>query len=156
MGNRVLRIGQIAVQAGISADTVRHYERLGVIPKAVRTAAGYREYSESAVERIRFVRHALRFGFSLRQIGSFLRARESGHMPCHEVRDAAALMTVEMDRQIDEMVAARTAIQQMLGEWDRRLAATATGTPARLLETLTSQSPSTAPQRRSGLNRRQR
>jgi DNA-binding transcriptional MerR regulator len=156
MGNRVLRIGHVAAQAGVSPDTVRHYERLGVIPKAVRTAAGYREYSESALERIRFVRHAVRFGFSLKQIGSFLRARESGHMPCREVRDTAARMAVEMDQRIEEMVAARTAIQEMLGEWDQRLAAAATGKPARLLETLTSHSPSTAPQRSSGLNRRQR
>jgi hypothetical protein len=65
-------------------------------------------------------------------------------------------MTVEMDRQIDEMVAARTAIQEMLGECDRRLAATAPGKPARLLETLTALSRSTAPQRNSGLNRRRR
>jgi MerR family copper efflux transcriptional regulator len=73
MGDRFLRIGQIAARAGISPDTVRHYEHLGVIPSALRTAAGYREYSESALAHIRFVRNAVRFGFSLKQIGEFLR-----------------------------------------------------------------------------------
>ena len=155
MESRVLRIGQVAARAGISADTVRHYERLGVIPKAVRTPAGYREYSESALERIRFVRNALRFGFSLKQIGRFLGARESGRMPCRDVRDTAARMAVEMDRQIEEMMAARTAIQRMLRDWDRRLDATPAGKPARLLEMLTPRSPAVAP-RNSGLNRRRR
>jgi MerR family transcriptional regulator, copper efflux regulator len=155
MDSRVLRIGQVAARAGISADTVRHYERLGVIPRAVRTPAGYREYSESALERIRFVRNAVRFGFSLKQIGRFLSARESGRMPCREVRDSAARMAVEMDRQIDEMVAARTEIQQMLREWDQKLDATPAGKPARLLETLTPRSPVVA-RRNLGLNRRRR
>ena len=155
MDSRLLRIGQIARRAGISADTVRHYERLGVIPKALRTPAGYREYSESAVERIRFVRNSVRFGFSLKQIGRFLGARESGRMPCRDVRDTAARMAAEMDRQIDEMLAARTAIQEMLREWDLRLDATPSGRPARLLETLTSQSPATST-RTAGLNRRRR
>ena len=152
--HRILRIGEIAAQAGISSDTVRHYERLGVIPKAFRSAAGYREYSESALERIRFVRNAVRFGFSLRQIAQFLRARESGRMPCREVRDTAVRMAADMDRQIEEMVAARAAIQQMLLDWDRRLATTVAGTPARLLETLSPQSPAIGPTRGARLNRR--
>jgi len=142
MNDRLLRIGQIAAQAGISRDTVRHYERLGVLPKASRTAGGYRQYPPAAVERIRFVRHAVRFGFSLRQIGQFLRARDSGRTPCRDVRDAAARMAAEMDRQIDDMVTARAAIHRMLGDWDARLATTPAGTPARLLETLTPRSPS--------------
>ena len=143
MSERTLRIGQIATQAGTSRDTVRHYERLGIIPKAARTAGGYRLYAESAVERIRFVRNAVRFGFSLRQISRFLNARDSGRAPCRDVRDAAAQMASDMDRQIDNMMAARAAIQQMLNDWDRRLNATPAGTPARLLDTLTPRSPST-------------
>ena len=143
MAERALRIGQIAAQAGTSRDTVRHYERLGILPKAARTAGGYRLYSESAVERIRFVRNAVRFGFSLRQISRFLNARDSGRAPCRDVRDAAAQMASDMDRQIDDMIAARAAIRQMLNDWDRRLNATPAGSPARLLETLTPRSPST-------------
>src|SRR6266849_4377987 len=117
MSDRILRIGQIAAEAGVSCDTLRHYERLGVLPKTARTTGGYRQYSESTVQRIRFVRNALRFGFSLKQIGQFLRACECGRAPCREVRDTAAQMAAEMDRQIDGMVAARTAIHQMLMDW---------------------------------------
>jgi MerR family transcriptional regulator, copper efflux regulator len=153
---RSLRIGQIAAQAGIIRDTVRHYERLGIIPKAARTTGGYRLYSESAIERIRFVRNAVRFGFSLKQIGRFLNARDSGRPPCRDVRDRAAQMASEMDRQIDDMIAARTAIRQMLSDWDRRLATTPAGHPARLLDTLSPRFPSTISAMGSHLNRTRR
>jgi len=156
VSDRTFRIGQVAAQAGISRDTLRHYERIGVLPKAARTAGGYRQYSASTVQRIRFVRNALRFGFSLKQIGEFLHARESGRAPCQEVREAAALMASEMDRQIDEMVAARAAIRDMLADWGDRLAMTPAGSPARLLDTLTAGSPSAAPLNRPHLNRRRR
>jgi DNA-binding transcriptional MerR regulator len=155
MSERILRIGQIAAQSGVSRDTLRHYERLGVLPKPARTSGGYRQYSESIIQRIRFVQNALRFGFSLRQIGQFLRACDCGRAPCREVRDSAAQMAVEMDRQIGEMIAARTAIHQMLTDWDRRLATTPAGARAHLLGTLTPRSPSARPLHRPQVNRRQ-
>lgn len=150
---RGLRIGDVAARSGVSRDTVRHYERLGIIAKAPRTAGGYRLYSEAVVERIRFVRNALRFGFSLRQIGRFLASRDSGRAPCREVREAAVQLAAAMDRQIDEMIGARTAIQEILRDWDRRLEATPAGHRARLLDTLTPQSPSAIGSIRSRLNR---
>jgi DNA-binding transcriptional MerR regulator len=156
MSERPLRIGQAAGQAGISRDTLRHYERVGVLPKAARTAGGYRQYPQSTVQRVRFVRNALRFGFSLRQIARFLRARDSGSAPCREVRHAAAQMASEMDRQIDEMIAARAAIHEMLTEWDRQLATTPAGRPARLLDTLTARSPSAEPLNHPRLNQRRK
>jgi MerR family copper efflux transcriptional regulator len=156
VSERTLRIGQVAAQAGISRDTLRHYERIGVLPKAARTAGGYRQYSASTVQQIRFVRNAVRFGFSLKRIGQFLRARDAGRAPCRDVRDEAALMASEMDRQIDDMVAARAAIRDMLADWGDRLARTPAGSPARLLDTLTAGSPSAAPLNRPRLNRRRR
>ena len=156
MSDRILRIGQIAAQSGVSRDTLRHYERLGVVPKPARTTAGYRQYSESTIGRIRFVQNALRFGFSLRQIGQFLRACDCGRAPCREVRDGAAQMASEMDRQIDEMIAARAAIHQMLTDWDKRLASTPAGAPARLLDSLTPRSPSATPLHHPRLNRGRR
>ena len=60
------RIGEAAAHAGVSPDTLRYYERRGALPKAARTSAGYRVYSEEAVVRVQFARNALRFGFSLK------------------------------------------------------------------------------------------
>lgn len=154
MSDRALRIGDAARQAGISRDTLRYYERVGVLPKAARTANGYRLYPAATVERIRFVRNALRFGFSLNQIAQFLRARDGGHAPCTDVRHAAARLLSEMDRQIDEMREAREAIRGTLRDWDRRLAATTAGRPARLLDGLSARSPSAVPLDHRRLNRR--
>jgi DNA-binding transcriptional MerR regulator len=113
---------------------VRYYERRGVLPKAERTANGYRQYSEKSVSRIRLVRDALRVGFSVKQIAGFLRARASGEPPCHEVRAAAGRLLEDLDRQIADMMASRQSIAAMLCEWDQRLANTPAGGLALLLE----------------------
>src|SRR4051812_33663918 len=83
-----LRIGEVAQRAGISPDTLRYYERLGLLPNVRRTASGYREYSTCAVERVRFIRNSLRFGFALHEVAGFLRASQAGHAPCKQVRAA--------------------------------------------------------------------
>jgi DNA-binding transcriptional MerR regulator len=127
-------IGELARRAGVSPDTVRYYERRGVLPQAERTASGYRRYSEKSVSQIRFVRDALRVGFQVKQIAGFLRARESGTPPCRDVRAAAGRLLEDLDRQITEMVASRESIAAMLADWDRRLANTPPGRPALLLE----------------------
>jgi DNA-binding transcriptional MerR regulator len=132
----MLTIGQIAARAGVSADTIRYYERIGVMPKASRTAAGYRQYPEAVLNRIALVRNAQRFGFTLRQIADFLRVRDRGGKPCYEVRAAAGRMLDAVDRQIDDLIATRDQMRETLRDWDQRLAATPAHMPARLLETL--------------------
>jgi DNA-binding transcriptional MerR regulator len=136
MGDGLLGIGQLAKTAGVSVDTVRHYERLGLIPKAARTNAGYRRYPTATIDRITLVRHALRFGFSLRDIAGFLRVRASGGMPCRDVRAAATRILTAVDQRIAELTAARTEMERTLRNWDRRLARTPADRPAHLLELL--------------------
>ena len=60
--------GELAKATGVSADTIRHYERIGVLPKAARTTSGYRVYSASAVNRVLTVQRALRIGFTLSEL----------------------------------------------------------------------------------------
>jgi len=132
----LLTVGKLAARAGVSADTIRYYERLGVVPRASRTAAGYRQYPETVINRILLVRSAQRFGFSLDQIAAFLRVREGGGKPCLEVRAAAQRLLDAVDRQIDDLTAAREQMRETLHDWDVRLAGTPAHLPARLLETL--------------------
>src|SRR5438094_4804848 len=66
-----LSIGQVAGKTRLTRDTIRYYERLGLFPKPRRTPAGYRQYSESILARLRLIRNAQQFGFSLRDIASF-------------------------------------------------------------------------------------
>ena len=133
-----MRIGEAAACAGVSRDTLRYYERQGLLPRPPRTAGGYREYADSIVDRVRFVRNALRFGFSVKQVAGFLRSRDAGRPPCREVRAAGERILSEIDRQIQELAATRDEVQRTLVEWDLRLAQTAPGRPARLLEAIAS------------------
>ena len=142
-----MRIGEVASRVGVSPDTLRYYERKGVLPTPHRTQAGYRVYPAESVERIGFVRNALRFGFTVKQMASFMASRESGRPPCREVRATAGRMLAEMDRQITELREARAAIRRVLAGWDGQLAATPAGEAARLLATLAPDSPVVTPSR---------
>jgi DNA-binding transcriptional MerR regulator len=132
----LMTIGKVAASAGVSADAIRYYERLGLLPKPYRTASGYRQYGPGVVNRLTLIRNAQRFGFSLRAIAAFLRAREAGGRPCHDVRAAAGRLLGAVDRQIADLVATRKQMRRTLRDWDRRLAATPSGAQARLLDSL--------------------
>jgi len=129
-------IGEAAARSGVSADTIRYYERIGVLPKPPRTDAGYRRYTDAHLARLAFVRNAARFGFPLKELAGFLKAREKGQPPCRSVRAAGERLLTDMDRQIEEMLRAREDMRRTLEAWDVRLAATPEGSPARLLESL--------------------
>jgi DNA-binding transcriptional MerR regulator len=149
-----MRIGDAAARAAVSRDALRYYERHGLLPRCPRTTSGYREYSDAIVDRVRFVRNALRFGFSVKQIAAFQRSRDAGRPPCREVRAAGERILSAIDRQIEELTAARADVQRTLVEWDRRLGATPPGRAAHLLEAIASRAtarraPSAAPRCRS-------
>jgi DNA-binding transcriptional MerR regulator len=135
----MLTIGDVAEQTGESRDTIRYYERIGLVPKPVRTEAGYRQYREGVINRLALIRNAQRFGFSLREIAGFLGVRDGGGKPCHDVRAAGGRMLQAIDRQIDELRAARKQMQTTLKAWDAKLAATPANRPAFLLDDLKSE-----------------
>jgi DNA-binding transcriptional MerR regulator len=81
-----VKIGQVASQAGVSIDTIRYYERRGVLPAALRTAAGYRVYTEAAVPRIRLTRRLQGLGLTLDEIIDALHAQDAGHASCASER----------------------------------------------------------------------
>jgi len=135
MAEGTFLIGEAAARAGVSADTIRYYERLGMLAAAPRADNGYRYYSQAAVDRVLFVRNAIRFGFGVKQLAGFLKRRDSGRPPCHAVRAEGARLLNEMDRQLVELTAARAAMAETLASWDARLQRTPEGTPAHLLST---------------------
>jgi MerR family transcriptional regulator, copper efflux regulator len=131
-----MRSGELAKQAKVSPDTIRHYERMGLLKAPKRSAAGYRDYPLGATDRLRLIRRALGAGFSLRELAEILRIRDSGRIPCRSVRDAAGKKLVELDRQIRDLKTARQQLRLILRDWDARLASTKRGQPAKLLENL--------------------
>ena len=81
-----LTVGHVARRAGVSPHTVRYYERVGLLKAASRTGAGYRDYSEDALERLRFIRDAQRLGLRLQDIRDLLEIRDRGQCPCGHTR----------------------------------------------------------------------
>lgn len=128
--------GELARRAGVSADTLRHYERVGVLAKPARAANNYRLYPEAALARVLMVRRALAFGFSLAELALVLRERERGAPPCRKVRALAALKLATTEARIVELTRLRDGLRLLLENWDLRLEGTPSGAPALLLESL--------------------
>lgn len=149
-----LAIGEIARRAGVSVDTVRHYESRGLIPAAERTASGYRKFRPEVVRRILEVRAAVELGFSLDELARAVAARERGAPPCRTVRELLVVKRVELDRRIEELVARRTRVDATLTRWDRKLAATRPDRPAHLLSELVPESPPSRPKSIRSTSRR--
>lgn len=127
---------EVARATGVSTDTLRHYERNGLLPAVPRTAAGYRRYSAATVERVLLIQRALVVGFSLADLKRVLGVRDTGGAPCAGVRDLVGERLDQLDRRIDELIALRKELRLLLQEWDVRLAKTPHGQRAHLLETL--------------------
>lgn len=130
------RIGQLAVESGVTVDTIRYYERLGLLPRPGRMPNGYREFPDGALIRLQLIRNAVRIGFPLKEIAKFLKIRDRGGAPCDQVRAFGQQLLAEMDRKIAALTAARAGMTATLEEWDRRLARTGNGQRAHLLETV--------------------
>lgn len=80
---------EVAERAGVGRETVRYYEERGLIPNPPRSAAGYRKYGESYIERIRFIGRAQELGFTLKEIKNLLELRAGPEADCSEVKDRA-------------------------------------------------------------------
>jgi DNA-binding transcriptional MerR regulator len=134
----IWQIGQLAKAAGVSTDTLRHYERKGVLPKPSRSANGYRGYAPEALDRVRLVRRALAVGFTLDELSEVLRVRDHGGAPCRRVRELATAKLSSVEEQLADMSALREELRSTLKDWDARLARSTPGAPAGLLEALAS------------------
>lgn len=142
-GRRGFRSGELARAVGVSVDTLRHYERRGLLAAPRRLDNGYRLYPAAALARVRLIRKGLAIGLSLDELGPVLRERDAGRPPCERVRAAAGRTLDEVDRQIAELTRFRDDLARILAEWDRRRAAAGPERPLRLLESLELRDPVT-------------
>lgn len=148
-GNGALSSGELAELAGVSRDTLRHYERKGVLPRPLRGHNGYRQYPAETLQRVQMVRRALSVGFTLDELAQVLRVRNAGGAPCEEVRKMAAQKLLNVHNQLRELTELRDDLQKTLQDWDARLARRGKGKQANLLESL-----STDPNRSHSLIKR--
>lgn len=126
----------VARQCGVSVDTLRHYERKGLLPLPARTSGGYRRYPPDTVARVLLVQRALVVGFTLDELARVLRERDRGAPPCRGVRDLVAKRLIDLEARLRQLTALRGELRQILASWDRTLAATPAGQPAHLLQGL--------------------
>jgi DNA-binding transcriptional MerR regulator len=125
----------LAKATGVSTDTLRHYERKGVL-HSQRAGNGYRQYPEDALERVRMVRQCLAIGFTLDELRSIFQVFDRGGAPCQQVRNLAVSKLAQIELHLQEVTALRNDLKDALKEWDKRLAKTTSGQRAGLLKTL--------------------
>jgi DNA-binding transcriptional MerR regulator len=130
------RSGELARLCGVSADTLRHYERLKLLPVPRRSPGNYRLYPRGAADRVRLIRQALAVGFSLPELAKILKVRDSGGAPCRQARQLLEGKLSDLDQRVADLAEMRDHLRHILADWDQRLASVPEGAPARLLESL--------------------
>ncbi|MEA3244934.1 MAG: heavy metal-responsive transcriptional regulator [Gemmatimonadota bacterium] len=112
------RIGEVAAAAGVTSQTLRYYERRGLIPAPLRSAAGYRRYPSDTVRRVRFIRSAQRLGFTLEETKALLALRAPGPRSGTRVRTLAAAKVAEIDDRIARLAAMRASLDAIIASCD--------------------------------------
>lgn len=120
----------------MSRDTLRFYERKGLLAAPARRANGYRAYPPAAVERVLRIRRVLAAGFTLDELASVLAERDGGGVPCRRVRDLGAAKLIELEARRCELEAACASLRALLADWDRRLEAAPPDERAGLLDAI--------------------
>jgi len=108
-----LSIGQVARRAGVGVETVRFYEREGLLEEPPRRASGYRQYSEEVVRRLHFIKRAQQLGFSLKEISELLLLRVDDQMSCEEVKQRTEAKLADVERKMVELQRMRQALLQV-------------------------------------------
>lgn len=105
--------GELAKRAGVNPQTLRYYERRGILPMPERTSGGFRDYPAWAVNLVRVVKHAQDLGYSLNDVEALLQLADGGAASCAEARAITAGRLADLDRRIAEMVRMRQCLAEM-------------------------------------------
>ena len=111
-----LTIGKVAKQAGVGIETIRFYEREGLIAEPPRRESGYRQYPLQTVDRVRFIKRAKELGFSLREIRELLSLRAKPSAGCADVLKRAKKKIDDIDERIRTLQAMRRALSKLMSE----------------------------------------
>ena len=114
-----MRIGELAAQAGVHVETLRYYERRGLLRKPARLPSGYRSYPPEALRVVRFIKQAQGLGFSLEDIARLLRLAAREPVSCRAVQSLARKKLEEIDRKLALLSAMRGAVVRLLETCDR-------------------------------------
>lgn len=109
-----MSVAALAYRAGVNRDTIRHYERIGLLAPPARTSAGYRRYGPDALERLRFIKDTQRLGLRLREIRQLLEAHDAGVCPCEPAEPMLHQHLADLDAEIERLSALRRELAQLL------------------------------------------
>lgn len=109
-------IGELARRSGCQPETVRYYERIGLLPETTRSEGGQRRYDERAVRRLTFIRHARDFGFSVEAVRELLDMADHPEMPCDEADVLARRHLAEVEVRLQRLAALRDELRRMLAQ----------------------------------------
>lgn len=112
-----LLIGRLAALAGVKSDTIRFYERSGLLPKPERKSSGYRIYDKAALKLVRFIKRAQSLGFSLDEIHRILSLRGGGKKTCERVLAIAEATLEETERRLAELQTFRDDLRRTVASW---------------------------------------
>ncbi len=109
----ILTIGQLAKSASVGVETIRFYEREGLMFKPERSAAGYRLYPQDAIKRIRFIQRAKEVGFTLKEIKELLQLRMQADVSCQDIQRKAETKITDIEHKLAELQRMKKALQQL-------------------------------------------
>ena len=110
--------GQLANQAGVNSETIRYYEKIGLMPNPARSAAGHRMYDQSHLKRLSFIRRSRELGFSLQEIHELLQLVDGGDYTCAEVRDRTVVHLDDVSRKIRDLQKMQRTLKSMTSKCD--------------------------------------
>lgn len=113
-----MRTSEVAAQAQVNTQTLRYYERRGLLPAPARTHSGYRAYTAEAVRVVRFVKRAQQLGFTLTDIGELLHLAGGGPASCEEAKAMARVRIADLQQRIAELTGMRDALAQLVDTCD--------------------------------------
>ena len=120
-----LLIGELAKLTGVRTDTIRFYEKRGLLPKPGRAASGYRAYDERSLKQLRFIKQAQALGFSLDEIRRILNLRGHGDETCRCVINIAEATLADTEARLSELQTFRDSLRAHLRRWKRTVNPTA-------------------------------
>lgn len=122
-----LLIGDVAGRTGLTVPTIRYYESIGLLKPAPRSATGYRRYSDTTLEELRFIKKAQSLGFSLEEIGEILTLSRAGDTPCSHVLDLSRRQLEAVEERIQQLTRFRDQLAAELSKWDGKAEPTCRG-----------------------------
>jgi Cu(I)-responsive transcriptional regulator len=111
-----LSIGELAHATGTRVETIRYYERIGLLPEPARTGGNYRAYARRHLERLSFIRRGRDLGFSLDEVRELLRLSDDRTQSCAEVDRIARLHLDEVERKLADLTALRVELRQLIDQ----------------------------------------